>query len=153
MLDKSFTIRTINEVLKENIIPHINNSMAKEQAIALISVLKNVDMQTEQNFSAQEQITVLTEQTLNEYIIKIQNDRSNFNTCVDWVNRILIELNEVVEIGDITEKWSRLNDLQCQLIRFLYKENAINNNIEQLYILPLRKKLRKQLNIEMDLVR
>ncbi|MEB1806974.1 MAG: hypothetical protein LPK26_06700 [Bacillaceae bacterium] len=152
MLDKSYMFKTTTEILKEVIIPNINNSMAKEQAIALISVLKNLDMQTSQNLSPKEQLNSLIQETLHEYILKLKKDPINFQTD-GLAEQLLEELKETELIEDITTKWSQLNELQCKLIRALYKENTVNGHVESMYILPLRQKLREQLNIEMALVR
>ncbi|WP_216830713.1 hypothetical protein [Alkalihalobacterium elongatum] len=152
MLDKSYTFKTTTEVLKEVIIPHINNSMAKEQAIALISVLKNLDMQTIENLSPKAQLNLLISETIHDFIGRIQADEGLFRYD-RIVDQLMDDLNEVNLIEDTNTKWSRLNELQCTLIQALYKESLNNTNVERYYITPLRQKLREQLNIEIALVR
>ncbi len=152
MLDKSLTIRTVNDVLKEVIIPNINNSMAKEQAIAIISVLKNVDMHSVQNVGPKKQLVEHIQETLNEMILKIINDKLS-SRMESIVGQFKDELIKIERFDDVTEKCNRLNELQCNLIRSLYEESTYNTEVEKLYILPLRKKFREQLMIEMALVR
>lgn len=152
MYDKTYTFKTAIEALKNEIIPKLTDGIAKEQAIALISVLKNLETNTIENLKQKEQIIILIKQTLTEYVQKLQTDSKNFATggCVGLLEEGLIEAEN---IEHVTEKWKRLNGLQCQLLRFLYKEGSNNSTIEHLYINPLRKKIREQLNLEMALVR
>jgi hypothetical protein len=152
MYDKSYTFKTANDVLKAVIIPNLTDGIAKEQAIALVSVLKNLETNTVENIKPKEQILILIKQTLKEYVQKIRSDFKNFSAD-GWGVQIEEAINEVEIIENVTEKWKQLNELQCQLLRFLYKERLNNSTIEQLYINPLRKKIREQLNLEMELVR
>ncbi|MCH6263964.1 hypothetical protein [Neobacillus citreus] len=150
MFDKSFTLKTANDVIKDVIIPNLTSGMAKEQAIALLSVLKNVDTNTIENTKPKEQSITLINQTVEEFLQAIRSDSSS---AFNWVEELDSALEETVFIEDVTEKWKQLNEIQCRLLRFLYKENAANRAIESKYIFPLRKRIREQLTIEMALVR
>jgi hypothetical protein len=152
MYDKAYTFKTANEVLKNEIIPKLTDGIAKEQAIALISVLKNLETNTVENLKPKEQINLLIKQTLKEYVQKLRKDSTSFSSA-GCVGQLEEGLKEAESIENVTEKWKRLNELQCQLLRFLYKERSNNSTIEQLYINPLRKLIREQLNLEMALVR
>lgn len=152
MFDKSFMFKTASEVIKDEIIPYLENDMAKEQAIALLSILKNIDTHSVENHRPKEQINQLIIQTINEILEKIRmnpKDRSAFN----WVEKLETALEETASIEDVTVQWKQLNEIQCQLFRFLYKERAKNPEMEEHYITPLRKRVREQLTIEMALVR
>lgn len=150
MFDKSFTLKTANDVIKDVIIPNLTSGMAKEQAIALLSVLKNVDTNTIENTKPKEQLITLINQTVEEFLQAIRSDSSS---AFNWVEELDSALEETVFIEDVTENWKQLNEIQCRLLRFLYKENAANRAIESKYIFPLRKRIREQLTIEMALVR
>ena len=139
-------------MLKKEIIPKLIDGIAKEQAIALISVLKNLETNTVENLKPKEQINKLVIQTIEENVLKLRNDYET-PSCKGLVVRLEAGLKEAEAIGNVTEKWKQLNELQCQLLRFLYKETLNNSAIEQVYINPLRKKIREQLNLEMALVR
>ncbi|WP_423802104.1 hypothetical protein [Neobacillus sp. SAB-20_R2A] len=152
MFDKSFTLKTANDVIKDVIIPNLTSGMAKEQAIALLSVLKNVDTNTIENTKPKEQLITLINQTVEEFLQAIRSD-SRETSAFNWVEELDSALEETVFIEDVTEKWKQLNEIQCRLLRFLYKENAANRAIESKYIFPLRKRIREQLTIEMALVR
>ena len=152
MYDKGYTYKTVNEVLKNEIIPKLTDGIAKEQAIALISVLKNLETNTVENLKPKEQLILLIKQTLKEYGEKLGIDKENFSTF-RHVGLLEEGMREAEKVEGITEKWKLLNYLQCQLLRFLYKESSNNPMIESLYITPLRKKIREQLNIEIALVR
>jgi hypothetical protein len=152
MFNKSFTIKTANEVIKDVIIPNLSNDMAKEQAIALLAVLKNLDTNTVENNRPKEQLNLLIKQSINEILWIIQEDYED-RTTFTWVEELWTAVLEDDATDDVTEKWKRLNEVQCRLLRFLYKESAANPEIESKYIYLLRKRIREQLNIEMSLVR
>ncbi|WP_462413708.1 hypothetical protein [Neobacillus sp. Marseille-QA0830] len=149
MFDKSFMLKTANEVIKDVIIPHLANDMAKEQAIALLSVLKNIDTHTVENQQPKEQLNQLITQTIHELLQKIRMAHFTFH----WVEELETALEETASIVDVTVKWKQLNEIQCQLLRFLYKESTVNPEMEEQCIFPLRKMLREQLKFEMALVR
>ena len=152
MLDKTLTIQTANRVLKEIIIPQLQDGVAKEQAIALISVLKNLDKCTVENTGPKEQLIQKIKDSIEDQLRRLKQDSLNFSSF-EWNSQLEQSLMETETIQDITEKWKRLNELQCFLIQFLYKESVKNPKIEECYIQPLRKEIREQLNIEMALVR
>ena len=152
MYDRSYTFKTANEVLKNEIIPNITDGIAKEQAIALIAVLKNLETNTVENIKPKEQIIILMKQSLTVYIQKLQSASNHFPTA-ELVRGIEEGMQMAEDSEDATEKWKVLNEVQCQLLRFLYKEKLNNPEIDHLYITPLRKKIREQLNLEIALVR
>lgn len=152
MLDKTLAFKTANQALKEIIIPQLQDGVAKEQAIALISVLKNIEMWTVENISPKEQLVNRIIDSLEDQLQKLEHDSENFST-LEWRTRLEKSYKEIESIENVTEKWKQLNELQCRLIQHLYQEKAKNPFIEELYILPLREKIREQLNIEMALVR
>ncbi|WP_077213318.1 hypothetical protein [Bacillus dakarensis] len=152
MLDKKLTFKTANQALKEIIIPELEDGVAKEQAIALISVLKNLDMWTVENISPKEQLIAKIQENLEEQFQKLEQDSGQFSS-LDWKGSLEKSYKNTEGLVDVTEKWKVLNDIQCQLIQQLYKENDRNPEIQESYITPLREKVREQLNIEMSLVR
>jgi hypothetical protein len=152
MFNKSFTIKTVNEVIKDVIIPNLSNDMAKEQAIAMLAVLKNLDTNTLENTKPKEQLTVLIKQSINEILWIIQEDYEDRATFT-WAEELWNAVLENDTTDDVSEKWKRLNEVQCRLLRFLYMESAANPEVESKYIYPLRKRIREQLTIEMVLVR
>ncbi|WP_174733056.1 hypothetical protein [Mesobacillus harenae] len=152
MYDKAFTVKTANQVLKDVIIPNLTDGVAKEQAIALISVLKNLEKNTSENTKPKEQIINLMERTLLDYAGQIKKNPNVFRDAV-WADQLEEAIKQTEIIEGVTEKWKNYNDLQCQLLYFLYKESLNNPTIEQKYIAPLRKQIREQLNIEIALVR
>jgi hypothetical protein len=149
MFNKSFAIKTVNEVIIDVIIPNLSNDMAKEQAIAMLAVLKNLDTNTVENTKPKEQLNLLIKESLNEIFLKIQEDDAVFT----WVEELLTAMEDTDFNEDVTEKWKELNEIQCRLLTFLYKECAVHPGVEAQYIHPFRKKLREQLTIEMALVR
>lgn len=152
MLDKTFVFKKIDEVLKEHIIPDLRDEVAKEQAIALISVLRNLDATTLENESTDQQVLNALEQSFNDQFEKLREDAQNFSN-LDAIQEIEKAFKELENIKSTKEKIRQLNQLQCDLIQFFYAELKNNPEIEQLYINPLRVQLRKQLNIELAVVR
>lgn len=152
MYDKAFTVKTANQVLKNIIIPNLTDGVAKEQAIALISVLKNLEKNTIENTKPKEQITILMEQTLLDYAGQLKKDPSVL-TGADWADQLEEAMKKIKKVENVNDKWKQYNDLQCQLFRLLYKERMNNPTIEEKFIVPLRKRIRDQLNIEIALVR
>lgn len=152
MLDKTFVFKKIDEVLKEHIIPDLRDEVAKEQAIALISVLRNLDATTLENESTDQQVLNALEQSFNDQFEKLREDLQNFSN-LDAIQEIEKAFKELENIKSTKEKIRQLNQLQCDLIQFFYAELKNNPEIEQLYINPLRVQLRKQLNIELAVVR
>lgn len=153
MFDKSYSLKTANEILKEVIIPELPEGMGKEQAIALISVLKNIDMWTKDNLEPRKVLIEKINSGMNSIVAKIQNDHPSPG-LVKAAESLLQELKGINETNDeMDEKWKKANGIQCELIRLLYKESMSNPNIEELYIKPLRRNIREQLDFEMKFVR
>jgi hypothetical protein len=152
MLDKTLAFKTANQVLKEIIIPELPDGVAKEQAIALISVLKNVEMWTVENIDPKEKLVNRIIDSLEEQLQKVEYDSENFSSP-EWRTKLEESFKKTESLEDVTEKWKGLNELQCRLIHHLYQESVNNPSIEDLYIKPLRERIREQLNIEMALVR
>jgi hypothetical protein len=152
MIDKTLAFKTANQVIKELIIPGLQDGVAKEQGIALISFLRNLEMWTVENNSPKEQLITLIKNSFEHHLQNLNQDSENFSSL-----ERLSELKEAYQktegILDVAVKWKRLNELQCKLIQLLYEERAKNPRIQELYIFPLREQIREQLNIEMSLVR
>lgn len=149
MFDKEYTINLINEVIKNDIIPSLNNDVAKEQAIAMISVLKNVNANTVQNVEPYEKVNELLDDELTLLCQKILKDRQLKHTAL---HQNIIELQkslaEIKAFQDTTNRWKALNELTSRFIKCLYEEHEAAGE----YISQVRKLLRQQLNIEMTLV-
>ncbi|MEH7112497.1 hypothetical protein V7124_08940 [Neobacillus niacini] len=152
MLNKTLVIHTVNHVLKESIVPQLQDGVAKEQAIALISVLKNLDMLTVENTSPKEKLIVLITDSIDQQLRKLISD-SKFSLHLESLSKIEGDLKKAENISDVEEKWKQLNEIQCKLIQFLYKERVKNPQVDETYIYPIREQIRKQLNIEMSMVR
>lgn len=146
MFDKSYTLQLVNRVIKEDIIPSLNSSVAKEQAIAMISVLKNVELNTEQNVKPYIEVNNLLEKDLTRILESIQ--KNAVDNISNYIQSYQIQLQQTSSIKDVKEKWEELNSLLSRLIKQLYQHPKENKAfIEEVRIL-----LRKQLEIEMRLV-
>lgn len=144
MFSKSYTLQLVNRVIKEDIIPYLTTSVAKEQAIAMISVLKNVELNTEQNLKPYAEVNQLLEQGLSRILEKIEKS----NPEEIQVRSYRTSLRQIESILDIKEKWEQLNSLFSKLIKQLYQSPSNTENL----IEECRNLMRKQLNIEMKLV-
>ncbi|RLL46839.1 hypothetical protein D8M04_06470 [Oceanobacillus piezotolerans] len=145
MFDKSYTLQLVNKVIKEEIIPSLNSSVAKEQAIAMISVLKSVDVNSEQNLKPYIEVNELLQTELTRILDSIEK---SINGISGNIQRYQIQLEQVKTIKNVKKKWEKLNNLLSEFITELYQmpENT------QTFIDECRTLLRKQLDIEMSLV-
>jgi len=146
MFDKSYTLQLVNKVLKEDIIPSLDSSVAKEQAIAMVSVLKNVDLNSEQNLKPFIEVNELLDDELTKLLDSINGGFSP--GMISQIENHKIELQKIKLIDDVKDKWEGLNKLLSKLLKSLYQQpkNA------QTYIEECRIIMRKQLDIEMQLV-
>jgi hypothetical protein len=146
MLDKSNALQAISFVLKRDILPNLNNDVAKEQTIAILSLLKNIDATTLPNDEPFKSVNSLllaelevslekmkqqTSYTVNDYLIVFERRLKNLAKQ---------ELEE-------REKWESLNSLFAEMIQFVYQKSELHPFIDE-----FRKIMRKQLNIEMKTV-
>lgn len=150
MYDKDYVIGTVIHVLKEKIIPHLSNHVAKEQAIAMISVLKNLNAHTEVNVQWLHDQTEVITQKLTELANDLETD-PEIGKRVEikqWIDRLRKQVS-IVRTGDQdgAEPWYGLNQLACDLLHLLY---CLPN--EEVYLERLREVMRQLLNREMSRV-
>ena len=146
MFDKSYTLQLINNVLKKDIIPSLDSSVAKEQAIAMVSVLKNVDLNSEQNLKPYIEVNELLDDELTKLLDSISSGLST--DISSQIENYKIGLQQIKMIDDVKDKWEGLNSLLSKLLKLLYQEPENT----KFYIEKCRILLRKQLDIEMRLV-
>ncbi|PWA09435.1 hypothetical protein DCC39_13125 [Pueribacillus theae] len=149
MFDKEYTIHLVNQVIKNEIIPSLNNGMAREQAIAMISVLKNVNANTRQNLDPYKEVIDLFVKELDVLFERVSQDNSLQDTNLNRkVKEFQNQLNSIKANQEIKETWEELNGLTSKFITCLYEDHSRTSG----YISAVRKLMRKQLNIEMALV-
>ena len=148
MIKKDVTFRTASKMIKEVMIPNLEGGVAKEQAIALLSVLKNLDQWTVEKISPREELASHILNGLEELAERAGN-RDDVNLGAGLRERI----NGVRSIADPVDRWKQANALQCRLISKLYEEMELNPRAEEQYLAPLRRRMREQLNMELALVR
>ncbi|MFC4024041.1 hypothetical protein ACFOUV_09565 [Oceanobacillus longus] len=145
MFDKSYTIKLVNKVLKEDIIPSLDSGVAKEQAIAMVSVLKNVDLNSEQNLKPYIEVNGLLDDELTKLLASIS---VKFSTdVISQIENHKIELQKIKKMNDEMNKWEGLNSLLSNLLKSLYQEPKSTQSIEECRMI-----MRKQLDIEIQLV-
>jgi hypothetical protein len=146
MLDKSNTIQSISLVLKRDILPNLTNDVAREQTIAILSLLKNLDANTVPNEEPYKSVNTLllteleesiakmkplTTLTTNDSLTKYENIRKNLAASKQQSER---------------EKWEALNSLFSKMIKFVYQNTELHPFIDE-----FRLTMRKQLDIEMKM--
>jgi GTPase involved in cell partitioning and DNA repair len=146
MLDKSNTLKAISLVLKRDILPNLNNDVAKEQTIAILALLKNIDATTLPNDEPFKSVNSLL---LAELEVSLETMKQQNSFIVnDKLTMFQQELKTLAkqEIKE-REKWESLNSLFSEMIQFAYQNSELHPFIDE-----LRKIMRKQLNIEMKTV-
>jgi hypothetical protein len=143
MLDKSTAFQTIHLVLKQDILPHLSNEMAKEQVIAMLSVLKNLDANTIQTDEVYRRVNLLLFKELEEILERITatDIRSPLHTMLEN----LISLSQKKQSERKT--WELLNKLFSEVTQVIYQNDSLHT-----FIPDIRKTMRKQLDIEIKSV-
>ncbi|MEW9050607.1 MAG: hypothetical protein AB2392_05580 [Neobacillus sp.] len=143
MLDKSTAFQTIHLVLKQDILPHLSNEMAKEQVIAMLSVLKNLDANTIQTDEVYRRVNLLLFKELKEILERITatDIRSPLHTMLEY----LISLSQKKQSERKT--WESLNKLFSEVTQVIYQNDSLHT-----FIPDIRKTMRKQLDIEIKSV-
>jgi hypothetical protein len=149
MFDKEFTLNRLTEVIKRDIIPHLTNDYSKEQAIAMISVLKNVNLNTVQNYLPFQLVNELLFGELNNQLSKMAEDVAVIGCdLTEKVKKLQFQLQLIDSETEIKTKWEKLNELFSGLITMAYQNEAELSE----YIQHFRTVIRKQIDIEMELV-
>jgi hypothetical protein len=147
MLDKSNTIQSISLVIKRDILPNLSNEMAREQTIAILSLLKNLDANTVPNEEPYKSVNTLLLTELEESIAKMKplTTLTTFDTLTKYENKRknLAASKQQSE----REKWEELNSLFSKMIKFVYQNTELHPFIDE-----FRQTMRKQLDIEMKMV-
>ncbi|OLS36170.1 hypothetical protein [Bacillus sp. MRMR6] len=148
MLDKSIAFQTISLVLKQDILPNLSSEMAREQVIAMLSLLKNLDANTVPNDEVYRRVNLLLFEELEVILGKVNNRtvtdiRSPFDTLLEK----LISLARKSKNESERMTWESLNELFSEVIQIVYQNDSL-----QPFIPDIRKTMRKQLNIEIKLV-
>jgi len=146
MLDKSNTLHVISLVLKRDILPNLNDDVAKEQTIAILSLLKNIDATTvpndepfkSVNFLLLTELEVSLEKMKQQISLTLNRQLENFEKGLKTLAKQ--EMSE-------REKWESLNILFSEMIQFVYQNSELHPFIDE-----FRNTMRKQLNIEMKTV-
>jgi hypothetical protein len=146
MLDKSIAFQTISLVLKQDILPHLSNEMAREQVIAMLSLLKNLDANTVPNDEVYRRVNLLLFEELEVILEKINNEpTTDIPRALNTLLENLISLSQQKQIERKT--WELLNELFSEVIQIVYQNDSL-----QQFIPDIRKTMRKQLNIELKSV-
>jgi hypothetical protein len=147
MLDKSNTIQSISLVIKRDILPNLSNEMAREQTIAILSLLKNLDANTVPNEEPYKSVNTLLLTELEESIAKMKplTTLTTFDTLTKYEN-IRKNLAASKQQSE-REKWEELNSLFSKMIKFVYQNTELHPFIDE-----FRQTMRKQLDIEMKMV-
>jgi hypothetical protein len=147
MLDKSNTIQSISIVLKRDILPNLTNDMAREQTIAILSLLKNLDANTVPNEEPYKSVNTLLLTELEESIerMKALTTITTFDSLTKYENqRKNLAANKQ---QSEREKWEELNSLFSRMIKIVYQNTELHPFIDE-----FRRTMRKQLDIEMKMV-
>jgi len=151
MFDKSYVISMMIDMLKQEIIPDLKSSAAKEQVIAIISVLKNLNANTVVNQDRYETVNLLIVDGVTQIANDIGKDSNLFGTNLSkWAKNLpeeMVYLKSAVKTP--FEQWEELNQVLCKLIELLYVEEFIK--IEG-YMDRARNLLREQLQNEIKSV-
>jgi hypothetical protein len=146
MLDKSKALKAISFVLKRDILPNLNNDVAKEQTIAILSLLKNIDATTLPNDEPFKSVNSLLLAELEVSLEKMKQQTSY--TVNDYLTMFERRLKDLAKQElEEREKWESLNSLFAEMIQFVYQKSELHPFIDEFRIT-----MRKQLNIEMKTV-
>ncbi|WP_342431386.1 hypothetical protein [Neobacillus sp. FSL H8-0543] len=146
MLDKSNTLQAISLVLKRDILPNLTNDVAKEQTIAILSLLKNIDATTVPN---DEPFKAVNSLLLAELEVSLEEMKQLTSlTLNDQLTKFEKGLKKLAKQKEKErEKWESLNSLFSEMIKFAYQNSELHPFIDE-----FRKTMRKQLEIEMKTV-
>jgi hypothetical protein len=146
MLDKTYTFQVIRQVLRRDILPYLTNDMAKEQAVAILSLLKNLDANTIQNDEPFKSVNSLLFRDLEVSLVKM-----NEHASLILKDRLLKFKEDLAALAKQQQSdrntWEALNELFCELIHFVYQNHEFYP-----FIVDLRKTMRKQIDIEIKTV-
>ena len=146
MLDKSYTFQAIIQVLKNDILPFITNDVAKEQAVALLSLLKNLDANTIQNEGIFKKVNSHLLEQLEISFYRL-NELTAGSFKADLV-KFQENLTSILQKSQSERyKWESLNQLFSEFIQFVYQYPELNY-----YIDDLRKIVRNQIDMELTIV-
>ena len=146
MLDKSYTFQAIIQVLKNDILPFITNDVAKEQAVALLSLLKNLDANTIQNEGIFKKVNSHLLEQLEISFYRL-NELTAGSFKADLV-KFQENLTSILQKSQSERyKWESLNQLFSEFIQFVYQNPELNY-----YIDDLRKIVRNQIDMELIIV-
>ena len=149
MFDKEYTLTLVNRVIKEEIIPSLTDDVAKEQAIAMVSVLKNVNLNTTQNQKIYKEVNQLLFRQLTNILNKMEKDEI-IHQCgyLKRVKKLQNQLQKLQSEVDPKFKWEEHNKLFSELIKCMYQQADRLDH----YIRALRQIMRNQLTIEIQYV-
>ena len=153
--DKSVVFSRIIETIKQEILPDLTSSVAKEQGIAMISVLKNLDANMIVNTEHYQQENIEVKKNLIELASDIlQEPQFKTSSLVNWAKNALKKLETTkTESTDPIQLWKELNHEECKLIQLLYQDDSDGlNSAREEYLGRARKLIRRQLEIEMAIV-
>ncbi len=129
----------MNEVLKRDILPNLTDDMAKEQTVAILSLLKNLDANTVQNEEPFKQVNSLLLKELKELLNKLI--QVSFNPKIQAFCEEFSSINKLEQAE--RSRWETLNRLFSTIIQFIYQNSEYHS-----YIPEVRKIIRQQLEIE-----
>ena len=122
MLDKSYTFQAISLVLKRDILPNLTNDMAKEQTIAILSLLKNLDANSVPNEEPYKSVNALLFEELTDSLEKMchaSTIKHKDKLAMFQENLVTIAKEQQSE----RQKWEVQNQLFAELIQFAYKNS------------------------------
>jgi hypothetical protein len=154
MLPKQVVLAEIEKVIKDRILPDLVSSAAKEQAAALLAVLKNLDLNTRdarEPFRMVNNHTLQFLQQLPEQLLLSQELEST--ALRRWLEDLPGQLSRV-PYEDSVASYHCLNELLCQFIELLYlEEGGSDRKIKDDWIRSVRSLLRTQLDVELKYIR
>ncbi len=151
LYSKSFVLDQVVKVLKEVVIPECQTEKAREQAIAMVSVLKNLDSHTLDNHEVRKQENEELAGVLLEIAQEIQRDPRLARTSLhQWAEQLQDGYREQESnTSDDLARWNRLNQQLCELIQRLHADEGAADGRDatrEKYLRRIRRLLRKQLD-------
>ena len=153
---KSFVLNRVVRVLKDVVIPELQSEKAREQAIAMISVLKNLDSRTSENDEMRARENAEVGRFLAEIARDIQVDPRFARTSLGrWAEQLPPDVDREQEEAatDVLARRNHLNQLLCDLIRLLHADQGTGDGLEaarEELLRRVRKVLRGQLDRQME---
>jgi hypothetical protein len=156
LYQKSYVLNQVMRILKEVVIPELRTEKAREQAIAMVAVLKNLDSHTSDNHDWLEKENEEMARALLEIAYDIQKEpRLSLTSLHKWAEQLPRDVyrSQTAAAEDELSRWHLFNQLLCDLVCLLYAEQGKGDGLDEMrkkYLDWVRSLLRKQVNRQLE---